>query len=41
MDSLAERINAARGAIAAVTDMQALENLRVGLLGKNGLLTVA
>ncbi|EQD34623.1 protein containing Phenylalanyl-tRNA synthetase, class II, partial [mine drainage metagenome] len=41
MDSLPNRINTARGAIAAAADLDALENLRVGLLGKNGLLTVA
>ena len=41
MDSLPNRINTARGAIAAAADLDALESLRVSLLGKNGLLTAA
>lgn len=41
MDSLQDRINAARGEIAGAPDLDALESLRVGLLGKSGLLTAA
>lgn len=41
MDSLQDRINAALGEIAAAPDLDVLEGLRVGLLGKSGLLTAA
>ncbi len=41
MESLLERIEAARRAIAATQSADALEQQRVALLGKNGLLTAA
>ncbi len=41
MESLLERIEAARKAIAATQSADMLEQQRVALLGKNGLLTVA